>query len=145
MYNNCIGHFQFVSASSVTSQYFCNYFNLLLYIVGDGTSCISCYFSKSHHILACSHPLSHLHFLLTTTTHEGRSNRVNTTPSQLCLRCLNTTATPFESHILFKARALGSTLVQPKGDWVISETHSPRLHLRASTPEHREILRYMYF
>ena len=30
---------------------------------------VSCYFSKSHHILACSHPLSHLHFLLTTTIH----------------------------------------------------------------------------
>ena len=27
-------------------------------------------------------------------------------------------ATPFKSHILFKARALGSSLLQPKGDWV---------------------------
>ena len=76
-------------------------------------------------------------------------------------------ATLLKSHILFKARALGSSLLQPKGDWVnlcfqyyshcwnqpspitqftlfLSLPPIPNI-LRASSPVLREVLRYKYF
>ena len=40
---------------------------------------VSCYFSKSHHIIACSHPLSHLHFLLTKTIHMIKDDQIGWT------------------------------------------------------------------
>ena len=76
-------------------------------------------------------------------------------------------ATPLKSQILFKGRALGSSLLQPKGDWVylcfqyyshcwnpsspvtqitlfLSLPPIPNI-LRASSPVLREVLRYKYF
>ena len=76
-------------------------------------------------------------------------------------------ATPLKSQILFKGRALGSSLLQPKGDWVylcfqyyshcwnpsspvtqftlfLSLPPIPNI-LRASSPVLREFLRYKYF
>ena len=66
------------------------------------------------------------------------SRRTGTGPMQDWLPASLTTATTFKSQkILFKARALGSNLLQPKGDYVhltsqyysaSIETRPPQLH-----------------
>ena len=61
----------------------------------------------------------HDHFFLTIITHVGGPNGVNMGPMQHWLLHSLTKATPFKSQkILFKTRALGSNLLQPKGDQV---------------------------
>ena len=143
----------------------------------------NCYCCKEYSWRSCLHAFSlvfwlltsvfaaihcHTHLLLTTTTHEGGSNRMNTTPYlHNFAHATLIVPTPFKCHILFKARTLSSSFLQPKGDWVYlcfqyysrcRNPPSPVRHLplfppslplipnilRHSSPELREVLRFTY-
>ena len=78
-----------------------------------------CTYYKRWHGLAAYSPAVihyHTHFLLTIITHVGGSNGVTTGPMKHRLPFLNNTHPILIPKICFNDRALGSNLLQPKGD-----------------------------